>query len=255
MTGHSGLGVLPLHQTGGYQMPETTLGTSASWGCEVRSGSCDHPRARGGWGWFHSNLNKWAFHRKGSFYYQEHTGMWPWAPQTRKCPVHSSYLYTPRIPLLQIQCCITIVLLCGFVLKETDATFSVCSLGSSLNLYLGLSVAFGLCLCFHTGLPSLDTMLTLWILLNTVDSLSGGLFGFIMGTPGIKYLSSLSLLQWSTIPSSWPDQLGPPLSPLAFSVSQLDLTRCWQEMTPYSAKNLPTYGWTDPWPTHLFTSL
>lgn len=46
-----------------------------------------------------------------------------------------------------------------------------------------------------------------------MDSLSGGLiplFGFIMGTPGIKYLSSLSLLQWSTIPYIWPDQLGPP---------------------------------------------
>lgn len=95
----------------------------------------------------------------------------------------------------------------GWFRKKTDAAFSVCSLGSSLNLYLDL------CLCFHTGLPSLDTMLTLLIFLNTVDSLSGGLiplFGFIMGTSGIKYLSSLSLFQWSTIPYVWPDQLDPP---------------------------------------------
>lgn len=89
----------------------------------------------------------------------------------------------------------------GWFHKKTGAAFSVCSLGSSLNLYLDL------CLCFHTGLPSLDTMLTLLIFLNTVDSLSGGL---IMGTSGIKYLSSLSLFQWSTIPYVWPDQLDPP---------------------------------------------
>lgn len=81
-------------------------------------------------------------------------------------------------------------------LKETDAAFCVCSLGSGLNQYLHLSLDFGLGLCPHTGLLLQHTRLILSIFLNTVHSLGDGLMLPLASSwalPG----SNICLLEWT----------------------------------------------------------
>lgn len=120
--------------------------------------------------------------------------------KTPKCPVCSPYLYTLRMTPIQDQYYIAIVLQCGFCLLSKLChcfLFFLCSLGSSLNLYLDfcpwpLVSASALTWGFYhrTLCPSYQCFLTL------VDSLSGDLIP-PLASSWVLPESSICLLEWT----------------------------------------------------------